>query len=146
LCKENGGLGVRRLREFNIALLGKWCWRMLVDREGLWYRVLVARYGEERGRLCEAGRKGSTWWREIGRIREGVGALGGGWFGECISRKVGNGLDTFFWTDPWLGGFTLRERFRRLFDLSENKSNIVAEMFSLGWEVGGETRVWRRQL
>jgi hypothetical protein len=63
LCKENGGLGVRRLREFNIALLGKWCWRMLVDREGLWYRVLVARYGEERGRLCEAGRKGSAWWR-----------------------------------------------------------------------------------
>lgn len=43
--KEYGGLGVRQLREFNLALLGKWCWRMLVDRGGLWYRVLVARYG-----------------------------------------------------------------------------------------------------
>jgi len=29
--KEHGGLGVRRLREFNEAMLGKWCWRMLVD-------------------------------------------------------------------------------------------------------------------
>jgi hypothetical protein len=42
---------VRRLKEFNSALLGKWCWRMLVDRGGLWYRVLVARYGELGGRL-----------------------------------------------------------------------------------------------
>ena len=51
LRKEYGQLGVRKLREFNLSLLGKWCWRMLVDRGGFWYRVLVARYGEEAGRL-----------------------------------------------------------------------------------------------
>jgi len=49
LPKEVGGLGVRRLHEFNISLLGKWWWRMLVDRDGLWYRVLKARYREEGG-------------------------------------------------------------------------------------------------
>jgi len=48
-CKEEGGLGVRRMCKFNVALLGKWCWRMLFDKEGLWYRVLVACYGEEDG-------------------------------------------------------------------------------------------------
>jgi len=37
------------MREFNVALLGKWCWRMLVNINGLWYRVLKARYGEEGG-------------------------------------------------------------------------------------------------
>jgi len=42
---------VRRLREFNDVLLGKWCWRLLEERSSLWYRVLVARYGEEDGRL-----------------------------------------------------------------------------------------------
>jgi len=47
LRKEYGWLGVRHLREFNLCLLGKWCWRMLVDRGGYWYRVLAARYGEE---------------------------------------------------------------------------------------------------
>jgi len=44
-------VGVRQLKEFNEALLGKWCWTMLVDRDGLWYRMLVPRYGEEDGRL-----------------------------------------------------------------------------------------------
>jgi hypothetical protein len=52
--KEYGWLGVRQLREFNIALLGKWCWRMLVDRGGLWCReLLAARYGAEKGHLRE---------------------------------------------------------------------------------------------
>jgi len=45
------GLGVRQMREFNLALLGNWCWRMLVYRGGFRYRVLVARYCEEAGRL-----------------------------------------------------------------------------------------------
>ncbi|CAJ2652400.1 unnamed protein product [Trifolium pratense] len=62
---EYGGLGDRQLREFNIALLGKWCWRMLVDREGLWFRVLVARYGLEGGSLRAGGQRGSVWWREL---------------------------------------------------------------------------------
>jgi len=49
LPNKDGGLGVRKLHEFNLALLGKWSWRMMVDKEGLWYRVLKARYGEEGG-------------------------------------------------------------------------------------------------
>ncbi|CAJ2670936.1 unnamed protein product [Trifolium pratense] len=140
------GLGVRQLKEFNLALLGKWCWRMLVDREGLWFRVLAGRYGVERGRLCVGGTRGSTWWRELASLRDGGGELDGGWFGGHISRKVGDGSDTFFWTDPWVDGTTLRERFGRLFDLAENKSASVAEMFMRGWGFGGEAWVWRRQL
>jgi hypothetical protein len=33
-----------------------------------------------------------------------------------------------------------------MFDLSENKSSAVAEMSTLGWEIGWEVWVWRRQL
>ncbi|GAU49412.1 hypothetical protein TSUD_374310 [Trifolium subterraneum] len=144
--REIGGLGVRRLKEFNVALLAKWCWRLLVDRGGLWFKVLAAHYGLERGRLRDGGRSGSSWWREIARIRDGVADIGGGWFGETVVRKVGDGVETFFWTDPWLEEIPLCERFRRLFDLTVNKSSTVAECFSLGWGVGGEAWVWRRQL
>ncbi|MCI30191.1 receptor-like kinase, partial [Trifolium medium] len=87
LPQEYGGLRVRQFREFNLALLGKWCWMMLVDREGLWFRVLAARYGVEGGRLRDVGRRGSSWWREITRIGEGGGELGGRWFGEHVSKR-----------------------------------------------------------
>jgi len=103
LSRDEGGLGVRRLREFNISLLGKWCWRMLVDKEGLWYRVLKARYGEEGGRLKEGGRDSSLWWRLITIIRRGVGVSEGSWFEDNLCRVVGGGGNTFFWSDNWVG-------------------------------------------
>ncbi|CAJ2670980.1 unnamed protein product [Trifolium pratense] len=146
LPKESGGLGVRRLWEFNQALLGKWCWRLLVDREGLWFRVLAARYGVEGGRLRDVGRRGSLWWREIVRIREGSGEPRGGWFREHVVRRVGDGSETFFWTDPWVDETPLSERFGRLFELTATKSRTVAEMFALGWGADGGAWEWRRQL
>ncbi|PNX86633.1 hypothetical protein L195_g042713, partial [Trifolium pratense] len=58
--------GITQLKEFNTTLC---------------YRVLVARYGEEAGRLMVGGRRGSTWWREVSRIRDGESAEGErGWF------------------------------------------------------------------
>jgi len=104
LPSEEGGLGVRRLREFNVSLLEKWCWRMLVDKEGLWYRVLKARYGEVGGRLKEGGRDSSLWWRMISSIRRGVGVWEGGWFEDNVRRVVGGGGSTFLWSDNWFGG------------------------------------------
>nr|ABN05720.1 RNA-directed DNA polymerase (Reverse transcriptase) [Medicago truncatula] len=112
--KEYGGLGVRRLREFNEALLGKWCWRLLVDRGGLWYRVLVARYGVRNGRLEDGGRGGSFWWKEVGRIRGGEGEGGAGWFEGCVARCVGDGEDTLFWHERWCGDVPFRIRFSRV--------------------------------
>ncbi|MCH91168.1 cytochrome P450 [Trifolium medium] len=97
LPQEYGGLGVRQLMEFNLALIRKWCWRMLMDSGGLWFRVLATRYGMKRGRLREGGGRGSSWRREIARIREGVGGLG-----ESVVKQVGDGATTFFWTDHWL--------------------------------------------
>jgi hypothetical protein len=119
---------------------------MLVDHGGLWFRVLEARYGMEHGRLMAGGRLGSAWWREIVRFRDGVGGIRDDWFGECVMRKVGDGTDTLFWSDRWLGGIPLCEWFGRLFDLAAIKTYTVSEMFSLGWETGGEAWVWRKPL
>jgi hypothetical protein len=50
---------------------------------------------------------------------------------------VGDITNTLFWSNPWLGGIPLCERFGRLFDLVENQSSTIAEMFSSGWETRG---------
>ncbi|GKV43650.1 hypothetical protein SLEP1_g50914 [Rubroshorea leprosula] len=45
--KEHGGLGVRDLRKFNLALMGKWWGRLATNGEGLWKKVIVGKYGGE---------------------------------------------------------------------------------------------------
>jgi len=117
---------------------------MLVDREGLWYHVLVARYGEVGGRLEVGGQSGSSWWRKVGMIRDGDGDTGGGWFG--VMRRVGDGAEAFCWSHRWIGGTPPSVRFHRLFDLVENKTITVANLFSLDLVQGGEEWSWRRRL
>lgn len=73
------------------------------------------------------------------RIRNGVAYGEISWFKDNLRRVVGDGVDTNIWSDPWLGGISLKERFKRLFELSECQWTSVAYMFSLGWEEGEET-------
>jgi hypothetical protein len=108
--------------------------------------VLVARYGEVAGRLEVGGRSASSWWRELVKIRDGVEGVDGGWFGSRVSRVVGDGKNTFFWFDTWLGDVPFCRRFGRLFDLTTNKFSTVADMSGRGWGEGGEAWSWRRRL
>ena len=40
LPKEKGGIGIRDLRKFNYALLGKWKWSFFHNKGELWARIL----------------------------------------------------------------------------------------------------------
>ena len=54
VCKpmQVGGLGIKRLRSFNFALLGKWLWRYGLEIDVLWRRVIEAKYGNVWGCWC----------------------------------------------------------------------------------------------
>ena len=42
---SSGGLGIRNLKTFNAALLGKWLWRFGQKSDALWRQVIKAKYG-----------------------------------------------------------------------------------------------------
>ena len=36
-----------------------------MEQSSFWFKLLVAKYGEEVGRVKEGGQEGSRWWRDI---------------------------------------------------------------------------------
>lgn len=49
LPMELGGLGIKRAREFNIAILCKWLWHVREDR--WWEKLIRTKYGVQDGGL-----------------------------------------------------------------------------------------------
>jgi len=64
--KEVGGLGMIEIRQFNIALLGKWIWWLGYEKKGLWKEVLDSKYGGWKDlRDQKKSNLDSLWWRDL---------------------------------------------------------------------------------
>lgn len=121
--KEEGGLGVRDVRVVNLSLLAKWKWRLIQERNAPWKEVLVERYGiPSVGVLEGEGYRWpvyvSRWWRDLVTLDDS------NWFNSEHSRKVGNGANTSFWDVTWRGNWVFRNKYPRLFSLSNQKAKI----------------------
>ena len=93
--KEEGGLGFRDLKAFNLALLAKQGWRLQMNSNSLVHRVLKARYFPNTDFLhAELGTKPSFAWRSI-LAAQTVVQSGYHW-------QVGNGKSIGVWMDRWL--------------------------------------------
>ena len=114
ICKDkkHGGLGLRHLEGLNQALLGKWLWRLSLEREGHWRKVILGRFGEVEG--CWTTRKVRdsyelSLWKDIRK----------GWekFTLRTSICIGNSIRTRFWWDSWAGKIKLKDVYPTLFKL-----------------------------
>jgi len=100
--KKKGGLGFRDLHLFNLAMLARQAWRLLMDTNNLCAQVLKAKYFPNSSILqCKARGGISYSWRSI---LKGVQLLKKG-----IIWRIGSGTDTYIWKDPWIPrGYTRR--------------------------------------
>jgi hypothetical protein len=127
--KEDGGLGVRDLKWFNVSLLAKWRWRLLVDDGTLWKNVLEAKYGDVGRASLSIGRgnKFSLWWKDLVGLGKTSGEVGD-WSQELFIKKMGCGGSTSFWKDHWVGNSPLCDAFPRLFNISLQSDLVVKDM------------------
>lgn len=142
LPKDKGGLGIKNLELFNIALLTKWRWRILVeDGNSLWKQVLVERYGLD-GRWpddneCRRGwARKSIWWRDLCLLGEGS-RWEGGRIDDLIKLKLGRGNKVRFWTDKWMGRERFADLFPAIFNRCSVKEAVVEDMgtwTAAGWQ------------
>ncbi|KAE9616153.1 putative RNA-directed DNA polymerase [Lupinus albus] len=109
VCKTkiDGGLRVKDISSFNIAMLDKWKWRLMNEGDSLWCRGLKSKYGHDfhkHSRVTSSSslRKRFAWVRDLASIspRETGNT---NWFWENIFRRIEDGHSTSFWHDIWLG-------------------------------------------
>jgi hypothetical protein len=93
--KKEGGLGFRDLYGFNIAMLARQAWRMLIDPESLCARVLKARYFPNNSILEATATTGISYaWRSI---LKGIQLLK-----EGLVWRIGDVSSINMWSDPWI--------------------------------------------
>lgn len=91
MCKKNssGGIGFKKLHDFNFALLGKQAWRFLTKPNFLVTRIFKFRYLE-----VSIGNNQSYTWQGLFVAQNSL------W--TCARKLIGGGNDTCVFGDPWL--------------------------------------------
>ena len=94
LPKEEGGLGLRRVKDLNDSNVMKHIWNLFYKKDSLWV-AWVWRFYMRQGSLWNAKvPTNCSWsWRKILQLRERIRPL--------IKHKVGDGAATFLWHDSW---------------------------------------------
>ncbi|QHO54604.1 Putative ribonuclease H protein [Arachis hypogaea] len=145
--RKFGGLGVGDAMVRNTALLFKWWWRFAKEECPLWKKVVCS---------CNNLRPNELLYTQVLPTR------GGPWKDIChlqvqeqslrdklitgLAMEVGDGRRTRFWEDGWLHCGSLKDRFPRLFSVSNQCGSVIGDCGfwdGLKWIWNFQ---WRREL
>ncbi|GJX37778.1 putative gag-pol polyprotein [Tanacetum coccineum] len=122
-----GGLGIRRIEAFNIALIATHIWCILINKESLWVQWIHSY--KLKGRIfwdmpCLGD---ASWgWRKLLQIRPHVRPF--------IWHKINNGMSTSMWFDRWADPCPLRDMImvRNIVCSGFSLSSTVSDLISNG--------------
>jgi hypothetical protein len=120
--EDQGGLGIEVLELKNKCLLSKWLFKILTE-EGMWQQLLSNKYLKNQTLAHVEGKPtDSPFWKGLMRVKD-----------DFFSRgffKVGNGSDTRFWEDIWLGDTSLAQQYPALYNIVQRKNVLVATVLA----------------
>ena len=143
--KKLGDLGVGDLVLKNTSMLFKWWWHFSVENAPLWKQIICSCYDLDANRALvdQQVRSGGGLWGDICNIRR-IDANIERYLEVSIRKLVGDGHNTWFWEDLWVGEESLKKRFPTLFSVSIQSKTPIADS---GFWDGGTwycTLLWRR--
>ncbi|CAL8095625.1 unnamed protein product [Prunus armeniaca] len=95
LPKNQGGMGFRDFNDFNLALLAKQCWGLIMEPNSQWAQLLKARYFPECSFFeAKKGGRASWAWASLLEGRKII-LQGARW-------QILNGRQAKIWTDRWI--------------------------------------------
>ncbi|XP_010468536.1 PREDICTED: uncharacterized protein LOC104748626 [Camelina sativa] len=93
--KQLGGLGFKRVDDFNTALLAKQLWKLIEFPDSLFARVFKSRYYRNSDPMDPIRSYSPSYgWRSIVSARSLVN--------KGLITRVGSGTSIFIWSDPWI--------------------------------------------
>lgn len=93
--EEEGGLGFRDFRDFNLALLAKQVWRLLTSPQSLLARVLKGRYYRHSNPLRTGKANSPSFgWSSLMAAKPVLA--------NSLRRTIGTGAETKVWEDVWI--------------------------------------------
>ena len=127
LPKEEGGLGLRRIKDSNDSNVMKHIWNLFYRKDSLWV-AWVRRLYLRRGSLwCAKTPSICSWsWRKILQLKDKIRPF--------IKHRVYNGKGTFLWHDFWnpIGPLLPHYGDRIVYDSAIENNALVAEVIREG--------------
>lgn len=129
LPKEEWGLGIKKVCEWNKAAMCKHLWDLARKKDSLWVKWCHIFMLKGRNLWVCPIANGSSWaWRKILGLRRH--------FHQCFHTAIGDGKDTWIWYDKWVTSELLVDMYgmRIIYDAASTKNAKVAVLLSnQGW-------------